>query len=77
MLRRRLHAAAAAVVICPLQVLDRLVYAWHQLRDRHLHRELARLDASSEAAAATAEQLLADAHTRLAPLYNTPPHVTT
>lgn len=41
----RLHAAATAVVMWPLEALtrlaDRAVGSWHRWRDRDLHREMA------------------------------------
>ncbi|MFI7096804.1 hypothetical protein [Streptomyces lydicus] len=80
MLRHRLHAAATAVVMRPLEVLvdvvDRAVYAWRRWRSRRLHNELARLAAADEAATVTAAAILRDAHLRLAPLYDTAPHPT-
>lgn len=84
MLRRRLHAAAVAVVMWPLETLvrlaDRAVGAWHRWRDRGWHRELARHTAHDVAAGedpvAAALQIIRDADQRLAPFYDIAPHPT-
>ncbi|MER6844758.1 hypothetical protein [Streptomyces platensis] len=61
----------------PLQALDRVIYAGHQLRDRRLHRELARLDAVDEPALA-AETFVHDMYeTWYSPAPDPHPHVTT
>lgn len=80
----RLHAAAVAVVMWPLETLvrltDRAVDTWHRWRDRGWHRELAHHAAHDGAAGedpvAVALQIIDDAHQRLAPLYDTAPHPT-
>ncbi|MEU8682955.1 hypothetical protein [Streptomyces sp. NPDC048611] len=75
----RLHAAATAVVMWPLETLDRAVTAWRRWRDRGWHRELARHSAHDVAAGedpvAVVLQILDEADRRLAPLYDTP-HIT-
>lgn len=73
----RLHAAATAVVMWPLETLDRAIYAWHQRRDRGLHQKLARQTALDVTAAedpqAVTEQILAAAYKAF---YESTPHPT-
>ncbi|MFF3547149.1 hypothetical protein ACFYXD_35590 [Streptomyces platensis] len=77
----RLHAAATAVVMWPLETLvrltDRTIYAWHQRRDRSLHQKLTRQVARDVTAAedpqAVTEQILAAAYKAF---YESTPHPT-
>ncbi|MGW7636057.1 hypothetical protein [Streptomyces decoyicus] len=77
----RIHAAAVAVVMWPLEVLcaliDRAVYARRRRRDRGLHQELARQVARDVTAAedpqAVTEQILAAAYKAF---YESSPHPT-
>ncbi|MGY5127385.1 hypothetical protein [Streptomyces nigrescens] len=77
MLRHRIHAATVAVVMWPLETLNRAVYAAHRRRDRALHQELARQVARDATAAedlqAVTEQILAAAYKAF---YESSPHPT-
>lgn len=81
MLRQRLHAAATAVVMWPLETLthliDRAVYARHRRRDRawsdELARHAARDIATGESPRDVTEQILAAAY---AAFYESTPHPT-